>query len=200
MKNFLSGLFVGLVISSIPLVFALSGSFSDVPEGQWYTDAVKNLKAYGIVSGYADGTFGLGKNITREEMAVMLNQTMQYLMEYNHSEAVSVYATLLAGNDLASYVNARTLLPWGGGGVSPVKNFKLTKIFTLQTTNSTGKPIDSISFYAQEGWDENKYTTFFIKSEIGLESTDQVWFGPFYDNVTRLKNEAEALHYVQPNI
>jgi uncharacterized repeat protein (TIGR02543 family) len=47
-------------------------SFTDVPNGQWYTTAVTWAAKRGIVSGYGDGKFGPNDNITREQLAVML--------------------------------------------------------------------------------------------------------------------------------
>jgi hypothetical protein len=43
-----------------------------VPQGQWYTDAVKWAYHNGIVSGYGNGKFGPEDNITREQLMVML--------------------------------------------------------------------------------------------------------------------------------
>jgi len=46
--------------------------FSDVPAGQWYSDAVLWAARNNIVSGYADGRFGTNDNITRQDLAVIL--------------------------------------------------------------------------------------------------------------------------------
>lgn len=48
-----------------------SAEFSDVEKDSWYFDAVSVAQSLGICSGYEDGSFGIGKEITREEMAVM---------------------------------------------------------------------------------------------------------------------------------
>ena len=48
-----------------------SAEFSDVEKGSWYFDAVSVAQSLGICGGYEDGSFGIGKEITREEMAVM---------------------------------------------------------------------------------------------------------------------------------
>lgn len=45
--------------------------FSDVEKDSWYFDAVAVAQSLGICGGYEDGSFGIGKEITREEMAVM---------------------------------------------------------------------------------------------------------------------------------
>lgn len=46
--------------------------FSDVAAGQYYSDAVIWANDKGIVSGYTDGSYGVNKNITREQIAKML--------------------------------------------------------------------------------------------------------------------------------
>ncbi|OMF22908.1 hypothetical protein BK133_25310 [Paenibacillus sp. FSL H8-0548] len=48
-----------------------TATYNDVKSGQWYSDAVATAQAIGIVSGYEDGSFGLNRAITREEMAVI---------------------------------------------------------------------------------------------------------------------------------
>lgn len=46
--------------------------FTDVPDGEWYSNAVAWAAEKGIVSGYGNGLFGPVDNITREQLAVML--------------------------------------------------------------------------------------------------------------------------------
>lgn len=46
--------------------------FTDVPEGAWYTDAVRWAAAQGIVGEYSDGRFGPGDPVTREQLAAIL--------------------------------------------------------------------------------------------------------------------------------
>ena len=55
-----------------------SGTFVDVPEGTWYTQAVEWAAANGITDGKGDGTFGPNDKITREQPAVMLYHYEQY--------------------------------------------------------------------------------------------------------------------------
>lgn len=52
-------------------------SFSDVKEGQWYTSAVAWAKSAGVVDGYSDGTFRPNAPITRQEMCVILANTLK---------------------------------------------------------------------------------------------------------------------------
>ncbi|MFA4891346.1 MAG: S-layer homology domain-containing protein [Candidatus Gracilibacteria bacterium] len=46
--------------------------FSDIGNGSWYMSYIKTGKAYGVISGYADGTFRPGKQIVKAEALVML--------------------------------------------------------------------------------------------------------------------------------
>ena len=55
-----------------PALQATQG-FNDVAAGLWYSEAVAWAAANGVVSGYGDGRFGPGDNITREQLAVILN-------------------------------------------------------------------------------------------------------------------------------
>ena len=59
-----------------------STRFADVPDGQWYTEAVNWAAAHGLVNGYGNRIFGPGDAITREQMAVILYQYARF-MEYD---------------------------------------------------------------------------------------------------------------------
>lgn len=55
--------------------FSLTGeaesSFSDVAEDAWYAQYVSAAVANGVVKGMADGKFGVGSKLTRQDCAVM---------------------------------------------------------------------------------------------------------------------------------
>ena len=46
--------------------------FTDVPDGEWYTDAVNYAAANGIVTGISDTEFAPNANVTREQTAAIL--------------------------------------------------------------------------------------------------------------------------------
>ncbi len=46
-------------------------SFLDVKKNEWYYEYIQKAVASGIVTGYSETEFGIGDNITREDMAVM---------------------------------------------------------------------------------------------------------------------------------
>ena len=61
-----------------PDVSDLANPFGDVPGDKYYADAVKWAAANGIVSGYGDSRYGPEDNITREQLAVILNNYIKY--------------------------------------------------------------------------------------------------------------------------
>lgn len=65
--------FCKLVVSAFGLTAdSATAGFNDVDSGDWYADSVAIAAANGVVNGVADGVFGVGQSITREDMAVML--------------------------------------------------------------------------------------------------------------------------------
>lgn len=53
-----------------------NGGFSDVSADNWYSGYVSAAVAKGYISGFEDGTFGADRQITREQMAVILQKAL----------------------------------------------------------------------------------------------------------------------------
>lgn len=96
-------------------------TFTDVPDGRWYTEAVRWGAAQGITAGAGAGTFNPGGKITREQAVVMMyNYAVKYMgMEFG------------AGADLSRFPDqsrvsswARTAMGWAveNGIISGVRN------------------------------------------------------------------------------
>jgi len=52
-------------------------SFKDVTQGYWAMDAIDYLTESGVISGYEDGTFKPDNNVTREELATLLDKSFK---------------------------------------------------------------------------------------------------------------------------
>ncbi len=75
-----------------PAVSAQNG-FSDVKEGEWYTEAVKWASANKIAAGYGSGAFGTYDSVTREQMAAVLyNYSKHKGYDVNKSAALSSFS------------------------------------------------------------------------------------------------------------
>lgn len=85
-----------------------AGQFSDVPAGEWYTAAIAWAADNNIVSGVGDGLFDPDASISREEMAVMLNNYIAYKgynltaasgrITFNDETAISSWAAAAVAN------------------------------------------------------------------------------------------------------
>jgi len=62
-----------------PSVSGIANNFTDVQDGAWYDNAVRWAAANGIVSGIGNSQFAPGNNITREQMAVILNNFARHM-------------------------------------------------------------------------------------------------------------------------
>jgi len=70
--------FIKMLVDALKLSAEGAGAgFTDVDENEWYYNAVSIAQALGITGGYEDGSFGVGREITREEMAVLAYRAAQ---------------------------------------------------------------------------------------------------------------------------
>ncbi len=68
-------------LKMLVLAFKLSGTengktFTDVKDGAWYAPYVDTGVASGVINGMSDGSFGIGKSITRQDACVMLARAL----------------------------------------------------------------------------------------------------------------------------
>lgn len=80
--------------------------FTDIPAGQWYTDAVNWAAENGIVKGYDDGTYRPNQSITRQELAAIIYRYSEY-KGYDTSARAS----------LASFPDGSDTHAWAKGNV-----------------------------------------------------------------------------------
>jgi hypothetical protein len=78
-----------------------ANNFTDVKNGEWYTNAVIWANANDIVSGYGNGLFGTNDPITREQMAAILYRYAGY----------KGYDVTAAAN-LSAYTDAADISGW----------------------------------------------------------------------------------------
>lgn len=99
------------------------GVFTDVPAGQWYSDAVEWAAANGIVNGMGDGTFRPNDAITREQIAAILYRNNNIAIE----EGFDSLSEFPDRGDVSSY--ARDAMCWA------VANGLINGIASNGTTN-----------------------------------------------------------------
>lgn len=94
--------FVKILVGALSLTDADfdDAGFYDVENGTWYYKYVNIAAEYGIVNGIGEGLFGVGKNITREELVTMIYRVLTQknvqmntkLPEFSDMGEVSDYA------------------------------------------------------------------------------------------------------------
>ena len=119
-------------IEGKPDASALPNNFSDVPNGQWYTDPIKWAKAKGIVNGYEGTTkFGRGDKIIRQDLAKMLYNFAEYKEKdlsigsfsgFKDKDKVSNYAINAIGWAVKHGIISGNALPDGSKTIAPRDN------------------------------------------------------------------------------
>lgn len=96
--------FVKMLVSAVELEIAEDAvcTFKDVEEGAWYYKYVACAQKTGITAGDEGGNFGTSRSITREEMAAMIERTINLCgidakpvkekIEFTDREEISTYA------------------------------------------------------------------------------------------------------------
>ncbi len=81
--------FAAIVVRMLNLsaVFETDIPFADVTKDDWCYDAVKIAYQHGIINGKSLNEFGMGENISRQDMAVMLKNVLDVInVEYTESD------------------------------------------------------------------------------------------------------------------
>ncbi|MHA6481704.1 RCC1 domain-containing protein [Paenibacillus sp. strain BS8-2] len=99
--------FASILVRALGLAdTAESNAFADVKSGAWYNGAVTAAQKYGIVGGYADGTFHPAATITREEAIVMIYRAMKLVglaTEFSSKEVEATLAQFVDGSAIHSW-------------------------------------------------------------------------------------------------
>lgn len=109
-------------------------SFTDVPQNHWSFTAIRDLKEKQILSGYGNGIFGFGDDVTREQVAILM---YNYLKPGNKETYTNPYSDIssltnlgiFTGDEHGNFRPKETLTPAEMASV-------LTKAFQLKATGA----------------------------------------------------------------
>lgn len=109
MKKIISSLIaIAILTSAVSLnVFAQKGSnrFSDITGSEYYAESADVLSELNIISGYTDGSFGPGKEITRAEMAAIICRVIDKENEASVSKSYTVFDDVDNSHWAVGYIN-----------------------------------------------------------------------------------------------
>ena len=87
--------------------------YTDVAQGQWYSEAIRWAASEGIVGGYGNGLFGSNDPITREQFAVML---YRFAQEQGYDVSIGENTNILSYTDVADLSEyAISAMQWAVG-------------------------------------------------------------------------------------
>ena len=87
--------------------------YTDVAQGQWYSEAIRWAASEGIVGGYGNGLFGTNDPITREQFAVML---YRFAQEQGYDVSIGENTNILSYTDVADLSEyAISAMQWAVG-------------------------------------------------------------------------------------
>jgi hypothetical protein len=99
-------------IEGVNLSAFTTSRFADVPVGAWYAPAVEWAASAGIVSGVGDNRFDPEANITREQMAVMLNNYITWTGK-----------KLTANTEFSVFMDEAAIGSWALEGVKAIQAY-----------------------------------------------------------------------------
>ncbi|WP_127580270.1 S-layer homology domain-containing protein [Paenibacillus koleovorans] len=111
--------FTALIVRALGLDEAKgSSAFSDVTSGAWYANTVATAYNAKLVSGYEDGTFRPNQPITRQELAVLMDNAMAYVGKRN--------ASLNVDTALNTFQDRGTIAAWAKSAVAQIVSAGIT--------------------------------------------------------------------------
>lgn len=136
-QNTKRGDFILMVVRALGLKGDFQENFGDVPKESYYYDAIGVAKSLGIAKGNGNG-FNPNGNITREDMMVIMDRTLEALeiqLEEAGEEALAIYndANLIsnyARGSIARLTKAG-LVQGSGGGVKPKQQATRAEIVVI---------------------------------------------------------------------
>ncbi len=103
--------FVKIIVGALGLTDeGATASFTDVAADAWYAPFIASASAAGIVNGNPDGTFGVGQNITRQEMVTIA---------YRAANIAGV--ALDAVNEPQAFADASEIADWASTAVQAMQ-------------------------------------------------------------------------------
>ena len=87
--------------------------YTDVAQGQWYSEAIRWAASEGIMGGYGNGLFGTNDPITREQFAAML---YRFAQEQGYDVSIGENTNILSYTDVADLSEyAISAMQWAVG-------------------------------------------------------------------------------------
>lgn len=133
MKKLLS--YILVAVFAVGMIPHANAAYIDVNTSDSYCNSALRLQDLGIISGYADGTFGAGNNITRAEFTKIIVCMMDKEKEARALSSSPAFSDVMRGNWAATYINYAVmkdiLSGYADGTFGPDKNISFAEAVTI---------------------------------------------------------------------
>lgn len=86
--------------------------FADVKDSDWYNDVIRTAHAFGLINGFADGTFRPNEKITREQAMLIISRAMAI------TKLQGVDSERRAAEVLQAFADAGSVSSWASLGIA----------------------------------------------------------------------------------
>ena len=93
--------------------------FTDVPKDHWSKDAIDYLASAGIYKGYGNGKFGFGDNVTRGQIASLVNRHLGLIADDEQGRMFNDITNHMFEKDITAIAQAGIMTGDGTGAFRP---------------------------------------------------------------------------------
>lgn len=168
-------------------------NFRDVAKNAWYFDYVETAYAHGLVTGYASGMFGPANAVTREQIAVIAQNSREEAGLADGStqggKRLTSYQTGLASSAISTNTNTTTTTPVttttaASDGTLAVALSASTPVATTVPAGASSIPVLAIDFTASA--DADVILTSLKLNKTGVSNDNNISNVYLYDGNNRL--------------
>ena len=98
--------FAKIVVNAFRLSGASKKSFTDAVKGEWYEGYISKAEAAGLMQGVSETEFGIGYNISRQDLAVVIKRLLDNM------------EVKLNGENIAPFADSETIAPYAKEAVT----------------------------------------------------------------------------------
>ncbi len=121
--------FIHMIVTAFNLTSDDTSSFDDVVKGSWYEKSVCVGKALGIINGVSDNAFGVGQNITRQDMATIAVRL--------YNDVLKADLTKYEGNEAKVFLDSDLISDYAKDGVALMQKMGIIDGFEDMTFRPT---------------------------------------------------------------
>ncbi|MDY3303889.1 MAG: InlB B-repeat-containing protein, partial [Clostridia bacterium] len=169
-----------MVMTAMPTVFAASVSgFADFPTG-WSSDAVRAAVDNGLLNGRTPSTLEPTGNLTRAELAAIINRAFGATIEKDISQYTDVSKSQWYYHDIAKAVNMQTFSGDSNNLMRPDDNITREEVFAVV---ARALVLETSDYSAISAFGDGAYVSDWAKKYVSILASKKYINGNNYGNI-----------------